>query len=239
MRYLTKTVILSAITAVSLFGESELQTHTELSYMNSAGNTEAQTLSLKSELLKEFSAKDSAKGKVTALYAEDGAGDATANNHYLEGEYDRKFTEKLFGYVKGNYSKDKFSGYKYRYNVGPGVGYSIKLPNPDHKLEVSAGIMYSEDKFEAGNSSDYQSGELGAKFGWKIAQGLKFKEDVLYRTDMSDTENYTLNSVTALENKISDILSLGVSYSLLYNNLAPEGTEDTDKIFLLSLIIDY
>lgn len=232
-----KLLLASTVVASSLFGDP-LNTHTELSYMTSSGNSNTDTLSLKSELSKKFDETKGVKGKITALYVTDDNGDAIANRHYLEGEYNHKVSKNFFGYLKANYTKDKFSGFDYRYNVGPGLGYHVPIENKDHSLDLSLGAMYSEDSIENGSSEDYQSGEVALKYAWKIQDGLKFKQDLSYRTDLDETDNYFADSTTALEYKITDMLSLGTSYTVNYQNESPTD-KNTDRIFLTSLIIDY
>ena len=39
--------------------------------------------------------------------------------------YERIIHERLFGFGDAYYIKDKFSGYKYRYGFGPGIGYDF------------------------------------------------------------------------------------------------------------------
>ena len=46
-------------------------------------------------------------------------------------------------------------------------------------------------------------------------------------------------SKTAIETKISDIFSMGISYKVDYTNLPPSDKEYSDKTFMTSLIIDY
>jgi len=238
MRTIKKLLLISIALTSALVGEP-LKTHTELSYMTSSGNSDTDTFSLKSELSKKFNDIHSVNGKITALYVTDSNGDAIANQHHLEGKYNYTFSSDFFAYLKANYTKDKFSGYNYRYTIGPGFGYHIPIRDKAHSLDLSLGALYSEDKIEADDSTEtYQSSEVELKYVWNIQENLKFKEDISYRTDLDKTENYYADSVTSIEQKLSDKLSLGLSYTIKYQNESPT-YKNTDRIFLTSLIIDY
>lgn len=219
----------------------ELKTHVELSYMNSSGNSETDTFSLKGDFHKKLDEVQSFKGKTTGLYVTGNDGEEITNKFYIEGEYNHKITDNFFGYLKTNYTAEKFSGFEYRINVGPGIGYQFPIKNKNHNLDLSAGISYSEDKLDSVEeiTEDYMSGTTSLKYLWTITDSWKFKQDLSMQLDFEDSENYNGKSVSAIEHKISSLLSLGISYSINYQNNAPADSQDTDKLFLTSLIIDY
>ena len=213
-------------------------THVELSYMNASGNSETDTFAMKSDFLKKLDDIKSLKGKATGIYVTDVVGNETANKFYVEGEYNHKVSDNFFGFLKTNYTVDKFSGFDYRLNIGPGIGYQVPISNKAHNLGFSLGIAYSQDKANDKNTSeDYSSGSVDIKYIWTISDSLKLKQDVLYQQDFEDSENYSGKSVTAFEHKLSTLLSLGISYSVNYQHDAP--AKDIDRLFLTSLIIDY
>jgi len=215
-----------------------LKTHIELSYMNSSGNSETDTFSMKSDFAKKLDNDKSFKGKATGIYVTDDNGDETTNKFYIEAEYDHKVSDDFFGFVKTDYTVDKFSGYEYRLNVGPGIGYKVPISNQAHNLNLSVGISYSQDKAYNIDGVNYSSGSSDIKYIWIIRPDfLTFKQDISYHQDFQNSDNFSGKSVTAFEHKISSLLSLGISYTINYQNEAPE--KDVDKLFLTSLIIDY
>jgi putative salt-induced outer membrane protein len=228
--------LLSSAVALSLSADP-LKTHTELSYMNSSGNSETDTLSIKSEFNKIIDEQSKFSGKLTGLYVTD-SGEEIANRYYIEGQYNRKISLNFFTYLKANYSNDKFSGYNYRSNIGPGLGYSFPISNADHSLDFSLGALYSTDDIEEGDVENHASGDIALKYAWKILENLKFKQDLSYQTKLDDSENYFADSVTAFEYKLSNMISLGTSYTIHYQNNSPAKT-NRDNVFLTSLIVDY
>ncbi|MEA1918872.1 MAG: DUF481 domain-containing protein, partial [Campylobacterota bacterium] len=90
-----------------------------------------------------------------------------------------------------------------------------------------------------GESNDYTGFSAKANYAWQIMDNLKFLQEASYRSDFDDTDNYFAFSKTAVETKISDMFSMGISYKVDYTNLAPAGKEYSDRTFMTSLIIDY
>jgi putative salt-induced outer membrane protein len=236
---LTSALLLSNLSAETTASQSEpLKVHLELSYMNSSGNSETDTFSLKSDFSKKFDDTKSFKGKANGSLVTDDNGEETTNKFYIEGEYDHKLNSSFFGFIKTDYTADKFSGYDYKVNIGPGVGYKVSFNNKAHNLDFSLGIAYSQDQEKDKDDYEtYSSANFGVKYAWKISPLSTLKQDLSVHQDFQDSDNYSGKSVSAFEHKLTDMVSLGVSYSIDYQNNAP--AKDIDKIFLTSLIIDF
>jgi len=239
--------------------DNVFKAHLELSYMNASGNSETDTFSMKSDFSKKFDDTKSIKGKANGSFVTDDKGDEIANKFYVEGEYDHKVSTDFFAFLKTDYTADKFSGFEYKVNVGPGVGYKVPFKAKGQALDLSLSIAYSQDKIQnADDSENYSSGNLGIKYVWEINELWKFKQDLSGHQDFEDSENYSAKSVTALEHKLTSLgidklgvvgevlkplekssVSLGVSYTINYQNNVPDDKKATDKLFLTSLIIDY
>ncbi len=237
------------ITALSLTAQAQTgaeateaphwKVRAELSYTSSSGNTDSETLAGKLGIKRE---------ETRNRYYFDGSvfrtendNDETANKWMVEGRYERIIHERLFGFGDAYYIKDKFSGYKYRYGFGPGIGYDF-VNTDNQSLKGLFSLVYSHDSYSTGSekSDNYCAGKVGIKYEWHIMKNLTFKEDAYYHVSFDDSDVYFLNSETAIEVKISDAVSLGLSYIIAYQNAPPSPEiDDTDRIFLTSLIIDF
>jgi putative salt-induced outer membrane protein len=232
--------ILYAETTEAEKQEDKVKTHAELSYMKTTGNTKTETFSLKSEIEAILSEKSELKGKANALYATDSEDNEIANKKYLEAEYNYNFSKNFYGLLKTDYTDDKFSGYEYQLNVGPGVGYKFPFKTDKHSLDTALSLRYSENEFsESGKVDSFSSTELTLKYVWQIEEKLKFKQDASHLVSNDETENYFTKTISAIEYKLSENLSLGTSYTWNYQNQAPVDAERIDTLFLTSLIIDY
>jgi putative salt-induced outer membrane protein len=212
------------------------QTHAELGYVKTGGNTDTQNLAAKLATKLEAD-KNRYLLSGGGLFAETD-GTQTTNKIFGAGRYDRFLTERMFGFLAADYLKDKFSGYNYRFGIGPGLGYDIIKTN-EHKLTGLVGVIYNYDKFSDGMSDPYWAGRAGIDYAWQILKNLKFKQIATYNVSFKDTKTWFIDSETGLEAKISSNLSLGLSYLVNYKNHPPGDFKKTDTTFLTSVIVDF
>ncbi|MEA3521591.1 MAG: DUF481 domain-containing protein [Campylobacterota bacterium] len=261
-----KIVVLSLATALMLnaaddIEKNEFKTHTELSYVETQGNTNTAAFSLDFMGKKTWD-KHSVKLDFDALYGTD-ADVETKNKIITEFNYDYQFANHFaINYLIG-YKNDKFSGFEYQFYTGLGIKY-IVLDSQTHKLNFQGNILYNMDEtmdeyFDAngdeieypyadgtagstvvkGISEDYYGYSLKADYAWQIMENLNFIQELSYRNGFDDHDNYFAFSKTGIAAKISDMFSMGVSYKIDYTNLPPADKEYSDRTFMTSLIIDY
>lgn len=211
--------------------------HIELSYVRTSGNIDTQTLSEKLEIKRE--------GKVNRFFLKNSAlystqdNRETANRIDASGRWERLFTERFFGFLTTGYERDKFSGYEYKVNGGPGIGYDL-LKTEKHELKLLLSTPYYYNKVENDGVDNYGTAKAELYYQWNILENLRLKENANYLVNLSDTKTYFVNSETSLEVKINSNISLGVGYKLAYQNRPPEpGIKRTDTTFSTSLIIDF
>ena len=241
-----KKILLSALVTTSIIMAEDIDytqsntlvTHSEFGYISTEGNTETKTYSLDAKITKGFD-KNLFTLTFDGQYAEDNEIE-TKNKYLLELQYDYTITERFsFNYLAG-YKQDKFSGFNYQAYTGPGGKYKA-IVSGNHNLSLDGNILYSEDDLEdvnldatgeviaypnptdiptasttAGTTEDYTSIRLKAVYDWQIVENLKFNQEASYRADTSDTQNYFVYSKTALNSKISDVFSAGISYKIYY-----------------------
>ncbi len=259
-----KTLVLSLFVASALLGveTDAFKTHTELSYVNTQGNTDTNAFSVDLSGEKTWS-DHKVKLDVDALYGDDN-GIETRNKIVGEFNYDYTVAGSFsINYLFG-YKYDRFSGYEHQLYTGPGLKYGV-LSSDAHKLNVQANMLYSQDQtmkkyydasgseikypypdgkdgvvtVEKSSSDDYTAYVIKGDYTWQIMESLKFLQEASYRGDAKESKRYFAYSKTAIESKLSDMFSLGVSYKVDYTNEPPSGNERSDRTFMTSLIIDY
>jgi len=264
-----KKILLSVAVATSVVIAAEpdlakddaLVTHTELGYIETQGNTRTQTFNLDANLKKGWG-RHIYQVSFDGQYASD-KNVETKNKYSIELNYDYEFTDRFaFNYLVG-FKKDRFSGYDYQAYTGPGAKYkAIKTEN--HNLSLDGNILFAQDDIEDtqydasgavieypnaaetpvattvnGPVNNYSSYRAKAVYSWSILDNLKFNQDLSYRAEFNDSDNYFVTSKTALNSKISNIFSAGLSYKIDYINMQANGKEYTDRTFTANLIIDY
>ena len=209
--------------------------HLELSYVETSGNTNTTTFSSKLEGSTAFNDTESLKVKGSVLYSENEK-NTSANKYNIGLAYNHMINEKLYSYIGINYIKDELSDYDYRLDIGPGLGYKI-LENDVHTLNIQGGLEYAYDKYQNGSNDSYVAGKTELNYKYKFNQNVEFKQMISYLGSFEDSEKYFAVSDSAIGVKMTQNLSLGISYNLDYTNKTEK--EKLDKKFLTSLIVDF
>ncbi len=236
-----KKILLSALlsSVLALFSEAsdEMLTHTELGFIDTQGNTRTQTFNLDAKATKGIE-KHMLSLTFDAQYAISEEIE-TKNKFTGELDYSYAFSEKFsFEYLAG-FKQDRFSGYVYQFYTGPGVKYKA-LSTQSQSIDLGADVLYSQDSIEGVDESEkYGAYRIKGVYAWKINDKSKLTQELNYRSDFDNDQNYFVYSKTALSTKVSDILSAGLSYKADYSNIPASAKEYTDKTLSVNLIIDY
>ena len=209
----------------------------ELGFVDTGGNSETTTLSLRNELSYLFS--DPLKGlwTVTALKVET-EGVTTAERYFTEFRLDYQVNPRLYSFAKLNWLQDEPAGIDTRYTLGAGVGYHF-LTDEKHELRGEAGLDYTDEEYVDNTADDYLALRLFGMYGYNFNDKNRFTQSLEYLPDLGDFDNYLFNSVTAFTSAISDVFSLKTSYEVNYNNEPPTGFEKTDTRFGITLVASF
>ena len=238
--------------------EKKVSTHAELSYANTGGNTESQDVAGNLKLNVPFYSNE-IRFVGNVLYSDNDNFDVngsyidtttTKNRWDAELNYDYNFNDTVaFNYIAGA-KGDKFSTFVYQAYTGPGAVLTV-VKNDAHDLKFQANLLYLWDEHRAAFDADanatipqhvhhYAGYQISMDYTFQITEITKFTQYLMYRSEFEDTTNYFGKSKTAVESKMSDIFSLGVSYTIDYtNNKAETVPSHVDSVFLASLIADF
>lgn len=233
MQLLGKFYIIVLITNLSY--ALDVDKHLELSYVQTSGNTNTTTFSSKLQGTAALSTTESIKAKGSILYSENEE-NTSANKYNMELDYNHMINEKLYSYMGINYLKDELSDYDYRLNIGPGLGYKI-FENEVQTLDIQAGLDYAYDKYNDGSKDSYLAKRSELNYKYEFSTNVEFKQMLSYLASFEDSEKYFAVSDSSLGVKMTQNLSLGVSYGMDYTNKTEK--EKLDKKFLTSLIVDF
>jgi len=225
--------------------DDKLTASANLGFIQTSGNTETTTYSLDGNVKKGFD-KHLFELSFDGQYASqtvDGVEEETKNKYLVELEYDYEFTSRFaFGYLVG-FKQDQYSGYDYQAYTGPGAKYKL-IEGKVHNLSLQGNILYARDRYDHGITTDsaineYSSLRVQGVYDWAISENLSFNQELTYRTDLEDNDQYFVNSTSALKSKISDKMTAGLSYKVDYANEVAMGIEHTDKTLSLTVGLDY
>jgi putative salt-induced outer membrane protein len=86
---------------------------------------------------------------------------------------------------------------------------------------------------------DYLRGRALGEYKFEFTEKTRFTQSLEYLHDFDNSENYNINSETALITALSDKLSLKTSYVVNYDNEPiPDDLEETDTTLAVTLIVN-
>ena len=151
-------------------------------------------------------------------------------------QLDVEVSNGTYAYSRISYEEDEFSGFDYRIFAGAGLGHFFFDTEP-FKWKAEAGPGYRYSPIDDTNEIERQIAAFGSsELDWVIREGVIFEQDL----NATWTElTTTFQSVTALNTKLTDAISTGLSFEYRYETDPPEGRENFDTIARASLIYGF
>lgn len=207
----------------------------ELSYVNTSGNTNTSSLFGKASAEGKIFDEQEIKAEASILKSKDN-NKKSANKYELEFDYDYMIGDRLYTYLGAYYVNDKFSDYKSRTNIGPGLGYKFIYTDKE-VLDIQGGFDYAIDRFRDDKKSSYLAPRIEVNYKYKIKENIELKQMLSYLFSAKDSKKYFFSSETGVSVRMIENLSLATSYRLDYVNHTKKNK--SDKKFLTSLIFDF
>jgi hypothetical protein len=141
----------------------------------------------------------------------------TANNHRLNGYFDRFLTPRFFWQVLGGeYFRDPFSNIDSQYSLHTGFGYEL-IHSSKTEWTLTAGVGYQQTRFssvEEGEDEDSSSPFLGAGtlFDHDISSHIDFLFDYSMRWLNESNGLYTHHMLTTLSFDLIGDLDFDVTF---------------------------
>ena len=231
-------IIIGVCMSSSLFAqEKNWGNSTELSFVNTSGNTEVTTFAAKDKLSYKFSPKIETILRLSALYGKsDGVKTSENYSAKLKGTY--LISERFYTGIVAGWSKDIFAGIDSKISIGPALGYKI-LTGPTHTLDFEAGVEYVDEKYTDATKNDYFNGRASIEYLYAFSEKSNVGQSLEFNYDFENSDNYDIASVTAVTTALSDMLSLKASYNIIFVNApVPTTLKKTDTTLSVSLIIN-
>ena len=169
--------------------------------------------------------------------AED-SGVRTAERYLLSPRGTRAVAEKweLFAGVLGE--QDEFAGLDLRTLVEAGVVYKA-LAGSKHHLAFDLGVSWTdEDRVPPEPDTDSVGAIAGLTYEWKITTTASFTERLIYYPSFNNSDDWRVDSTTALTASLSTRWALQLSYELRFRNQPIGDRDDTDAITKASLVMN-
>ena len=235
--FITLLVVLTGIPA-TYAEEKKWSDEAELSLVDTGGNTDLLSISANNLLQYTFDENLMGTWKLSALYGESD-GVRNAESYSTEVRLDYLFTDQLYTAGIAGWLKDEFAGIEARYYVGPALGYKL-FTGPRHFLLGEVGLSYVTEKYIDSTDEQFIEGRAFVKYEYAFTEKNKFSQSLEYLYNFDDSDDYKVNSETALISSLSDYFSLKASYEIKHDNKpAPQTLEETDTVLSLALVVNF
>jgi putative salt-induced outer membrane protein YdiY len=211
----------------------------QLSFVQTAGNTESSTLGFDNKLERLW---ENAKFELTlgALRAEsdlrtrtaiataDGfrvqessSSALTAERYYVRARYDHALSATTLWFVGGGWERNEFAGFESRYSAVGGFG-NVWWDTERSRLETDYGLTYTR-QLDLIESSEIDEGFLGIRLGLDFRQTIgsnaEYSLGLVTDGNLDETEDLRAELVNALRVSMNNRLALRISYQLAFDNL--------------------
>ncbi|MCB1049880.1 MAG: DUF481 domain-containing protein [Acidobacteria bacterium] len=248
----------------------------ELSIINSGGNSEAFTFGLANNFAYkwdgyEFSLKfgankvESTKTTRTAVGSledyeinEDSVTETTQDKYYFSAAAQKKYSERLHGFVGIDWDRNEPAGIKNRYAAS--VGITNQWRDTDtRKFRTSYGLQYT-DETPVDEPPNFDGAYAGLRFELNHFHGFtertKFANDWVSVFNLEEGEDWRSDMKLAVISNLSDKMALKIGLNLIYDNQpafkkiplltdgSPSGTvlyelDELDYVFTTSIVLNF
>jgi putative salt-induced outer membrane protein YdiY len=153
------------------------------------------------------------------------------------GQYNRLFTERLYGYARAEGFHDGVADIEYRVTLSPGVGYYF-VKNKATLLSTEIGPGYVLER-KGGQEEDYATIRFGEKFEHKFNDRVRIWEAVEYLPQVEDFSNFILNAEIGIESSLSKALNLRIYVVETYNSVPAAGRKKNDAKLVAALAVRF
>lgn len=142
-------------------------------------------------------------------------------------QYNRLFSERLFGFVRVDALHDDVADIAYRLTFSAGAGYYL-VKNDKFTLSLEAGPGYVLEKYHHQDQRDYATIRFGEKFTWQISKTARLWQSLDYAPKIDDWADYLLTAEVGIATKITESLDLRVVATDNYRSEPAPGREKND-----------
>ena len=210
----------------------------DISFVKTGGNTDVLSLGASDKIEWKTSDRFTLKHQFGWVYGEtDGETSANALLTGLRGEY--SLTKRVLAFVGVNYDYNMFAGVKRRFEEYAGLGF-VLIDKPKDILRFDAGLSYFQEwALYTDVSNNFLAGRFAGDYKHFFAEKAYFQQIVEFIPNFEVSDDYRLNSETALVAPLSTNFAIKVGYLVRYRGLPPDGVKKTDTVFRTGLQVTY
>ena len=157
-----------------------------------------------------------------------GENNSVKNNDSLHGfaQYNRLFSERLFGYARADAMHDAIADVAYRVTLSPGAGYYfLKDKRTTLSGEVGPGVVFQR---KGGVEDTYMTLRVAEKFEHKLNDRARVWQALEFLPQVDNFSNYIVNAEIGIETSVSAKMTLRTWLQDTYQNEPAAGRQKND-----------
>lgn len=209
----------------------------DISLVSSNGNSKATTASAKNVFSYTFPSKTTLELEGGALGSQS-QGEITSEQYYAGDKVSQKLSDKNYVFQKFKWDKDRFAGIANRYDSGAGLG-RLWFDTPKNQWSTELGAGYVNEERKDAPRNDFGSGRAYTKYVHTFREGTFFSQDGEYIHNFKNSDDYRLNTESALTTALSTHMSFKTSFTWKRVGVPPAGKLRDDTRVMAGLILNY
>ena len=121
-------------------------------------------------------------------------------------QYNRLFSERVFGYFRADFVNDAIADIDYRVTLSPGAGYYF-IKNKEMQLRGEAGPGLVLEKL-GGVDRRYFTVRFAEDFNWQINDRARIYQSADFQPKVDDFADYVFNFKVGVETEITKVVTL-------------------------------
>jgi putative salt-induced outer membrane protein len=236
--FLVTTLALLAAPLAAQQADGKIHVVGNLSFVNTAGNSELTTLS-GDETLQKMTTDSLWKFQQTAAAVYGHSEDSTTASAFNAGaRVDRILSSRLSAFAGGNWERNRFAGIARRFEEIVGLGFQL-LDLERDQLSLEAGASFNQQRSTLGVDDNFVAARAAGAYKHLLTDKAYFQQLAEFLPNLETSEDFRLNTETSLVAPISRAIALKLSYTIHFDNLPEPGFEKTDRILSSGIQVTY
>lgn len=209
----------------------------DVGFVNTSGNTNVTTLNVGERIEYAITTRWGLTQTFAVVYGRTDGETNTSNwRGGLRGDYRTGRRFSLYGRLE--FSRNTFAGISQRFEEGIGAAYAVIQAVRD-TLAVEAGGSDVQQRSTDGLDETFVGGRAAVTYRHLFTEKALFSQFIELLPNLEQSNDYLLNTETALTAPLSSSIALKLSYVIHLDNLPEPGREKTDRLFTSGLQISF
>jgi len=208
----------------------------DVGYVAVSGNTEVTTFNA-GEKFTQARERLSLEQGLALVYSKQ-ADSLTTNSLRANARGDFKIDRLLAVFTGVTFDRNRFAGIERRFEESLGITARV-IGAPNDTMRVEGGGTFTQQVGTDGVQQNFPSARAAINYRHGFTAASYFTQIVEYMPNMKESEDWRINTESAVVAPLSARIGIKISYVIRYDNLPQLGFLTTDRLFTTGLQITF